>query len=396
MSERLRQRLGPALPLLHAASRWLSHYQPQALLRVGFEVPILQRLAQAHERLAEEVPAWRQLRELKASLDESLLAQAWRCAIASASNLGLGGVEFSRCQQQLAALRLQRPLCEEPAMQTVVDSETVDQARQLLTMLAQAGLEPGSAQWITALGGGKLHQQLQSLVEAEDQRLERLAAQRREVQIRLLQQERHKDLAVSDALRAAEDAEASAQRAREARCAAERAACLAIAEEVTCLSQSLQLCSLSDVQEERLRFKDVTLEDASDRCLVASERTKELRRLSAELTGPSKPRAPAALANASIQLAAVAEGLRQEPGAGVSLPSTEPPSPPPGPAEAATPASYAQLLRQAIQLTRLGGAGDLVPFLEFGALAREKLISSSLQAEIDAMRSLRGTGLLIS
>ncbi|CAE7343979.1 unnamed protein product [Symbiodinium sp. CCMP2592] len=162
----------------------------------------------------------------------------------------------------------------------------------------------------------------------------------------------------------------------------ERAACLAIAEEVTCLSQSLHLCSLSDVQE------DVALEDVSDRCLVASERTKatlwgpELRRLSAELTGPSKPRAPAALANASIQLAAVAEGLRQEPGAGVSLPSTEPPSPPPGPAEAATPASYAQLLRQVDQLQ--------------GALAREKLVSSSLQAEIDAMRSLRGTGLLIS
>ncbi|CAE7941270.1 unnamed protein product, partial [Symbiodinium sp. KB8] len=217
---------------------------------------------------------------------------------------------------------------------------------------------------------------------AEDQRLERLALQRREVQTRLLQQETVKDLAVSDALRASEEAQASAQRAREARCAAERAACLAIAEEVTCLSQSLQLCSLSDVQE------DMTLEDASDRCLVASERTKatlwgsELRRLSAELTGPSKLRAPSALANASVQLAAVAEGLRQEQGAGVSLPSTEPPSPPPGPGEAATPASYAQLLRQVDQLQ--------------GALAREKLISSSLQAEIDAMRSLRGTGLLIS
>ncbi|OLQ02829.1 hypothetical protein AK812_SmicGene14283 [Symbiodinium microadriaticum] len=91
---------------------------------------------------------------------------------------------------------------------------------------------------------------------------------------------------------------------------------------------------------------------------------QELRRLSAELTGPSKLRAPSALANASVQLAAVAEGLRQEQGAGVSLPSTEPPSPPPGPGEAATPASYAQLLRQVDQLQ-----GTLIAALKEG---REK------------------------
>ncbi|CAE7719063.1 unnamed protein product, partial [Symbiodinium pilosum] len=106
----------------------------------------------------------------------------------------------------------------------------------------------------------------------------------------------------------------------------------------------------------------------------------ELRRLSLELAD-GQPRSPAAFASACAALAAVAEGLRQEPGLGVALPSTEPPPPPHGPA-AASPASYAQLLRQVDQLQ--------------GALAREKLVSASLQAEIETIRALRGTGLLIS
>ncbi|CAE7273372.1 unnamed protein product [Symbiodinium natans] len=248
-----------------------------------------------------------------------------------------------------------------------------------------AGLEPGSVRWLPALDGGKLHLQLQTMVEAEEQRLERLAEQRREALARLQFQERQRDLAVSDALLAAEGAGAAAQRAGEARRTAERAACLAIAEEVSCLAESLQICVLNDEPE------DATLEDVSDRCLVAAERTKatawgpELRRLSGELAGSTSRLAPQgtlpALAEASAQLAAVATGLRQEPGVGVSLPSTEPPPPPQGPMTA-TPATYAQLLRQVDQLQ--------------GALAREKLISSSLKAEIEATRALRGTGLLIS
>ncbi|CAK8996278.1 unnamed protein product [Durusdinium trenchii] len=72
--------------------------------------------------------------------------------------------EVARCRKRVQDLKLQMPLCE--AMRAVLGSKDIPQARQLLQMLQQAGLEPDSPTWLADLQGGQLQAQLLELVEA--------------------------------------------------------------------------------------------------------------------------------------------------------------------------------------------------------------------------------------
>lgn len=198
---RLRRRLRPISLQLHQISSWLRGSMPEAQMpfftrfqslealevelhelterlqkvsshNVDFPIPMLQRAAGAHRRLAAEVAV---LRQLKNCIEQSADAEALTLALAEAQHV-LGAAEvplMARCRKRLQDLQLQKPLCE--AMTAVLNSRDVVQARQLVEMLQQAGLDPLSSQWLPELAGGQLQTELCALVEAEELRLQRLA-----------------------------------------------------------------------------------------------------------------------------------------------------------------------------------------------------------------------------
>ncbi|CAK9117967.1 unnamed protein product [Durusdinium trenchii] len=196
---RLRRHLRPIWPELKQISGWLQRCLPevdhpfwcrfrsfqqlslelqtltellQAVTSHKVSVPIqmLQRAADAHRRLTQELKLLQELRRL---WDESADLEALGAALAAAEAAKLDEApEVARCRKRVQDLKLQMPLCE--AMRAVLGSKDIPQARQLLQMLQQAGLEPDSPTWLADLQGGQLQAQLLELVEAEQRRLQRL------------------------------------------------------------------------------------------------------------------------------------------------------------------------------------------------------------------------------
>ncbi|CAL1173921.1 unnamed protein product [Cladocopium goreaui] len=328
---------------------------------VDFPIPMLQRAAGAHRRLAAEVAV---LRQLKNCIEQSADAEALTLALAEAQHV-LGAAEvplMARCRKRLQDLQLQKPLCE--AMTAVLNSRDVVQARQLVEMLQQAGLDPLSSQWLPELAGGQLQTELCALVEAEELRLQRLAQQRQAALARRAAAQQRRLGAAAAALTRRLAAAEAARQAQQAQREALEAQQLVLAEEVAELAESLVLC---DMQLEELH-------EVQSRCSTLAEQAKsqaiggELSRVAQELQSPG----PDLMALASrLRDARDASLSSREPGGELALD---------GSGGLLEPGS--QLLSQVQQLQ--------------AALEQERLMSSSLKAELEEIKALKGTGLLIS
>ncbi|CAJ1331219.1 unnamed protein product [Effrenium voratum] len=411
--------VGPFLAAREELQHFTDLLQAVANHQVGFPVPMLHRAATAHRRLAEEVCALQQLSSLQSSIDE----EALRAALGVAGALGLDSEELRRCRQRLQDLQLQRPLCE--AMAAVLGSGDVAQARQLLGMLRQAGLEARSGPWLPELQGGELQSQLAQLVAAEEERLRQLAAATAKARELRQAAARRRDAAACEAQDAAQKAQEAARQAEVARRGAQRAALRALAEEVADLAASLELRALTGETEE---------EEPGARGLVAAERARrlapdgggaldvglELREVAEVAMCPERATGRWFVANRQEGAAGspVAERLRR---CAAGLRAAEPPGPgapaPPAVLDSADVGTLRRALlrlveerdefHRALQAKHLDVAerypeGDtsscLLQQVEQlqNALARERLLCRSLQADLETQRALNGTGLFLS
>ncbi|CAJ1427432.1 unnamed protein product [Effrenium voratum] len=402
--------MGPFLAAREELQHFTDLLQAVANHQVGFPVPMLHRAATAHRRLAEEVCALQQLSSLQSSIDE----EALRAALGVAGALGLDSEELRRCRQRLQDLQLQRPLCE--AMAAVLGSGDVAQARQLLGMLRQAGLEARSGPWLPELQGGELQSQLAQLVAAEEERLRQLAAATAKARELRQAAARRRDAAACEAQDAAQKAQEAARQAEVARRGAQRAALRALAEEVADLAASLELRALTGETEE---------EEPGARGLVAAERARrlapdgggaldvgrELREVAEVLRASNGAGGAAGSPDVAERLRRCAAGLRAAeppgPGAPAPLPAAVLDS-----ADVGTRRALLRLVEERDEFHRAQAKhldvaerypeGDtsscLLQQVEQlqNALARERLLCRSLQADLETQRALNGTGLFLS
>eukprot|EP00434_Breviolum_minutum_P005908 symbB.v1.2.005209.t1/scaffold266.1/size251003/6 len=270
-----------------------------------------------------------------------------------------------RCRKRLQDLQLQKPLCE--AMTAVLKSKDVVQARQLLEMLQQAKLEPSSPQWLPELAGGQLQTELCELVEAEQLRLEQLQLLRQAAQARRQEAQERRQRLGAEALRkqlAAVEAQHAAEQAiKDAQLAQHKAK----AEEVEEMAECLVLCDmgLEELTEMQLRCQSLaeqceTLEIGGELHLIAVEMGRKNA---------------GALLPLAERLKKTAERLRKLGTNGVV---------------------GKQML--GLDSLRMEDSSHLLRQVEDlqTALTQERLMTSSLKAELETMKSLKGTGLLIS